>query len=186
MKKFPVRPTAVLAVLFALQLVVPAPAALARIEDMSLREMVRHCDDAVYAEIVDRHVFRVEERGGGHLYFTRLTLEGQSLHDGVAIRVDVLFHGGFIDEENGVFNSEAPPADDTAVGTRAVVFYRWVEDLGGGVAGNALFAAHGGLFRTVQGPQGAVALGRGQNYALDSNVQVNTLRTAVPGIAQGD
>ena len=38
---------------------------------------------------------------------------------------DVTFQGGFIDEEHGVYNSEAPVADDVKIGNRVVAFYKW-------------------------------------------------------------
>jgi hypothetical protein len=78
-----------------------------------------------------------------------------------------------------VFNSEAPAADDVKVGKRVVAFYRWADDIGGGVSANALMAAHGGLYRTVDGPHGPAVLGRGEGYAITSNRFVAQLESAV-------
>ena len=78
-----------------------------------------------------------------------------------------------------MFNSEAPAADDVKLGKRVVAFYRWADDIGGGVPANALVAAHGGLYRTVEGPRGPAVLGRGEGYAISSNRYVSQLESAV-------
>jgi len=65
------------------------------------------------------------------------------------------------------------------VGRRVVAFYRWADDMGGGFAANALVAAHGGIYRTVDGPLGAAVLGRGEGYAISANRRVADLESAV-------
>jgi hypothetical protein len=155
----------------------------ASIERVDLREMMQRADGAVFAEIVGREVFFAPERDGPGLYFTRLTLAGLTLRDGYAIRVDVLHVGGVLDELHGAWSSEAPSADDTALGTRVVAFYSWVDDLGGGVAGNALYGAQGGLYRTAEGPLGATVLGRGAGFAVAHNVSVPALGEALATLA---
>jgi hypothetical protein len=133
--------------------------------------------------LVGREVFFAPEPDGPGLYFTRLTLAGRTLRDGYAIRVDVLHVGGVLDELHGAWSSEAPSADDTALGTRVVAFYSWVDDLGCGVAGNALYGAHGGLYRTAEGPLGATVLGRGAGFAVAHNVSVPALGEALATLA---
>ena len=128
----------------------------AQIERLTLAEIVQRSDNAVVAEIVARRVFRVDHPiDGPELYFTTLTLAGRSLADDTPITVDVTYPGGFLDQERGVHNSEAPAADDVALGNVVVAFYRWSDNLGGGVAANGLYASHGGLYRTVEGPTAA-------------------------------
>ena len=95
------------------------------------------------------------------------------------VTVEVTYQGGFIDEENGVYNSEAPAADDVKIGNRVVAFYKWMDDMSGGVSANALMCAHGGLYRTATGPKGTMVLGRGQGYAISSNRSLETLDTQV-------
>lgn len=169
--------------LAALAVVAGAAVGGAQIERLTLSQMVEKTDGAVVAEITGHHVFRVDHPiDGPELYYTTLTLEGTSLSDGTPIVVDVTFPGGFIDEENGAHNSEAPSQDDIALGNVVVAFYQWSDNMGGDVAANALYASHGGLYRTVEGPSGTVALGRGDGYAIDNNVKVSTLRTAVQTI----
>jgi len=161
-----------------------AAVATAQIERLTLDEMVARTDNAVIATITASRVFRIDHPTDGiELYFTTLTLQGTSLVDGSAQSVDVTYAGGFIDDENGVYNSEAPSADDVKLGNRVVVFYDWTENMGGDVAANALYAAHGGLYRTVEGPAGTVVLGRGEGYAVSSNMALGDLDKAVTSIS---
>jgi hypothetical protein len=152
----------------------------AQIKSFTLAEMVQTADSAVYGQIVASHVIRVDSAvDGPELYYTTLTLQGRTLADNRPITVDVTFRGGFTSPTEGVFNSEAPAADDVQVGKRVVAFYRWSDDLGGGVAANALVAAHGGIYRTVEGPSGPAVLGRGAGYAVGANVRLEQLASAV-------
>ncbi len=152
---------------------------LAQIKEYSLQEMVDEVDDAVWGEIVAKRTFRVDHPiDGPELYYTTLTIQGASMADGSQMTVDVTYHGGFISETEGVYNSEAPVADDVKIGNAIVAFYKW-DDMGGGVQANGLFAAHGGLYRTATGPKGPVVLGRGAGYAVPRNVKVSDLSTAV-------
>jgi hypothetical protein len=159
------------------------PVQIAQIERLTLDQMVAKTDDSVLAEITAKRVFRVDHPiDGPELYFTTLTLQGESLETGQPLTVDVTFPGGFLDEENGVHNSEAPSDDDTRVGNVVVAFYAWSDDMGGDVAANALYASHGGLFRTVAGPTGTVVLGRGEGYAVAANKSVGALTDSIRAI----
>ena len=156
------------------------PLTRAQIERQTLDQMVAKTDNAVLAEITGHKVFRVDDPvDGPELYYTTLTLQGRSLEDGKPITVDVTYPGGFIDDEHGAHNSEAPSADDVKVGNTVVAFYRWSDNMGGGVSANALYASHGGLFRTVGSPTGTVVLGRGEGYAIESNKSVANLEAAI-------
>src|SRR5262245_40629631 len=100
-------------------LLVAAFAALpqAQIKKFTLDEMVQTADDAVYGQIVGSRVFSVDSPvDGPSLYFTVLTIEGRAMSDGRPLTIDVTTPGGFIDATRGVFNSEAPAADDIKVG----------------------------------------------------------------------
>jgi hypothetical protein len=156
---------------------------LAQIKKYTLGEMVAEMDNAVFGEIVDRHVFRVDHPiDGPELYFTTITIEGRSLADGSPMTVDVTYHGGFVSADEGVHNSEAPAEDDVRLGNQVVVFYSWSNNMGGDVAGNAMMAAHGGLYRALQGPNSATVLGRGAGYALARNVKLANLDAEVTRI----
>ena len=157
------------------------PVALASIERLTLRQMVHKTDGVVYGEIVDRIVTAVTVFDGAEeLYFTTLHVEGRSLVDGKQAKVAVSFPGGFLDGERGVDNSEAPSADDQALGNQVIVFYKWSDNMGGGFASNALYASHGGLFRTFVTRKGDVVVqGRGTGYAVPFNRTLGPLETEV-------
>lgn len=162
-------------------------AALSRadIERLDLAQMIAKADDAVLGTITKKHVFRVDHpKDGPELYFTTLTIEGRSLKDDRTASVDVTFPGGFIDETHGVYNSVAPSADDTKTGNRVVAFYKWVENMGGDVSGNSLYASHGGLYRTFDAKRGAIVQGRGAGYAIPTNVELTTLKHDVSELAK--
>ena len=54
--------------------------------------------------------------------------------------------------------------------------------MGGEVAANALMCAHGGIYRTMDGPKGTMVLGRGNGYAISSNRSIETLDGQVRSI----
>jgi len=163
-------PTAVLA----------ASLAVAQVERLDLAQMVARTDNAVLGRIVASEVVRIDHPvDGPELYFTHLTVEGTSLYDGQQIRVPVTFAGGFISPEQGVHNSEAPSADETRIGNEVVVFYKWTDNMGGDLAANALYAAHAGIYRVAATKDGPVALGKGDGFAIASNVRVADLRTQI-------
>jgi len=160
-------------------------ASSAQIKALTLGEMVRTADQAVSGQIVAARTFRVDcPRDGAELYFTTVTIQGQGFYDERPLTVDVTFHGGFVSDTEGVFNSEAPAANDVRIGRRVVAFYAWADDMGGGTPGNALVAAHGGLYRVVEGPRGATVLGRGEGYAVRANVRAEELRSGVRMLAE--
>jgi len=153
---------------------------LAQIKEYTLPEMIEDADGAVYGEIIASGVFKTESPfEETAYYFTTLTLEGKSLSDGTAVTLDVTYQGGFLNAEEGYWNSEAPLADDVKVGNRVVAFYDWKDDLGGGVSANTLVALHGGLFRTVESGKQPVALGRGKGFAIEANTSIADLELAV-------
>jgi hypothetical protein len=157
----------------------------AQIERLDLTQMVTKADNAVVGKIVEREVIRIDHPvDGPELYYTHLTIDGRSLVDGEKMSVVVTFAGGFIDEKNGVWNSEAPTEEETSVGKKVVAFYQWSDNMGGDLAANALYAAHGGLYRTVEGRKGTVVLGRGEGYAVANNVKLGDLDAQITKISQ--
>jgi len=160
--------------------VLVASLAGAQIERLDLAQMVARTDNAVHGQILAQEVVRIDHPVDGEgLFFTHLTVEGTSLVDGQPLTVQVTFPGGFVSPGEGVYNSEAPSADETRVGNEIVAFYKWSDNLGGGLAGNALYASHGGIYRVAATRRGPVALGKGDGYALSSNVRVTELRTRI-------
>ena len=164
----------------ALSLTAAATIGMAQIKAMNLDEMVETADSAVHGQIIDRHVFRVDDPiDGPELYYTTLTIEGRDVETGDLMTVDVTYHGGFINDTEGVYNSEAPSKDDTQVGTPVIAFYKWQDNMGGSVAANAIVAAHGGLYRTIGAGNTEIVLGKGEGYAIDHNMMVDDLSQAI-------
>jgi hypothetical protein len=171
--------------LSAIAVMAAATVGLGQIERLSLDQMVQKTDGAIVGTIVNSKVFRVDDPiDGPELYFTSLTIQGHSLVDGRELEVQVTFPGGFINENEGVWNSEAPTADEIRVGNRVVAFYGWIDNMGGGVAGHALWASHGGLYRVAQTGKREVVLGRGEGYAVASNWDLPKLDREVRRLAQ--
>lgn len=157
-----------------------AASAWAQIERLTLPQMVAKTDGCVMGKIVSSSVRRVDHPvDGPKLYFTTLVIEGRSLYTGRSITVPVTFAGGFIAPDDGVWNSEAPSADETRVGREVVAFYKWTDNMGGDVAANALYAAHGGLYVIAKARGESMVLGRGTGYAIDSNVRAEALAESV-------
>lgn len=152
--------------------------AVAQIERLDLPTMVAKTDDAVFGAIVSKEVAKIvsEEPDGPTLYFTKITVDGYSLKSGQPAVVDMWFGGGFVSETEGVHNSEAPSADDTKVGNKVVTFHKYEYNMGNGLSGNALYAWHGGLYRTFENRAGdTVVQGRGEGYAIATNIKLSDL-----------
>ncbi len=151
-----------------------------QIERLDLAQMTAKAENAVHGRIVKSEVIRIDHPvDGPELYFTHLTVEGVSLYTGEKISAKVTFAGGFVSPDQGAHNSEAPSADEVKVGNEIVAFYKWTDNMGGDLAANALYAAHGGLYRVAATKNGPVALGKGDGYAISANQRVADLRTQI-------
>jgi hypothetical protein len=173
--------TAIVLAALAVTLAAGTATVRAQIKRMTLEEMTTSTDNALVGTIVDREVIDLgNEVDGFGLYYTVFTVQGDSLHDGRKTTVDVVARGGWIDEQRGIgaWDSEAPTQDELAIGKKVVVYYHWVDNIGRGVGANRLYASHGSFFRTVEGPEGTVVMGRGEGYAIDKNVKLTSLRQA--------
>lgn len=150
----------------------------------SLPAMLERSDGVIAGRIADRSVREIDAGDGAPLYLTTLAIIGTDLArtrgdaaPGDAIRVDVSFAGGFLDETRGGFVASAPPRDHTRVGRDVVAFYRHEDDLVGGVSGNALVGAGSGLFTAFRSRRGAVIVqGRGRGTAIPRNIALNDLK----------
>lgn len=152
----------------------------AQIERLDLGQMVQRTDNAVRGRIVATEVVRIDHPSDGpELYYTHLQVQGVSLYDGKTVTSTVTFPGGFLTPEQGVHNSEAPSADEIAVGNEVIVFYKWSDNMGGDLASNALYASHGGIYQVVKAKRGEVALGKGDGYAIAANVTVSDLKSQI-------
>ena len=166
-------------------LLVAGVSSQAQIERLDLNQMVQKTDDALYAEIISTEVIRIDHPiDGPELYYTHITMEGTSLVTGETETVIVTINGGFIDDTNGSWNSEAPSADDIKIGNKVVTFYKHLDNAGGDLECNYIYAGHGGLFRTVDSPKGTVVMGRGDGYAIQHNTSMDDLITAIETVKE--
>jgi hypothetical protein len=171
--------------LSALALVAAGTVGSAQIERLTLDQMVLKTDDATVGTIVKSKVFRVDHPiDGPELYFTTLTVRGSSMTDGKPREIEVTFPGGFINENEGVWNSEAPSADEIRIGNRVVTFHKWLDDMGGDVSAHALYASHGGLYRVVKSSKGDIVLGKGEGYAVPANIELKKLDDQITKLAE--
>ncbi len=158
---------------------------MAQIVRLDLNQMVAQTDGAIYGTIVEKEVIRIDHPiDGPELYYTTLFIEGRLLGSTQTTTVGVTFAGGFIDDVQGVWNSEAPTADETRLGNRVLAFYKWSDNMGGDLAANALYAAHGGLYTTLQAGGETIVQGRGDGYAIRQNATIINLEERVVEIRE--
>lgn len=154
----------------ALAALCAAPRGEAKIEPLTLAQMVAKAEGCVLGRISAVEVQRVDHPSDGpDLFFTTLSIQGRSLYDGRELTQRVTYAGGTLTDGTGAWNAEAPSADDVRVGNRVLAFHKWSDNLGGEIAAHALYAAHGGLYRVMNTRKGELVLGRGQGYAVENN-----------------
>ncbi len=153
---------------------------VAQIVRLDLTQMIAQTDGAIYGTIVEKEVIRIDHPiDGPELYYTTLRIEGRLLGSSKTTTVGVTFAGGFIDDVQGVWNSEAPTADETRLGNRILAFYKWSDNMGGDLQANALYAAHGGLYTTFVARGETIIQGRGNGYAVRQNQTIVNLEERV-------
>lgn len=179
----PILPTSLL--LMAAAMISVGTSGHSQILRVDLQEMVQQTDGAVIGTIVSSETIRIDHPiDGPELYYTTLFVEGRSIVDGQPTTIGVSFPGGFVDAENGVYNSEAPAANEIAIGNQVVVFHKWSDNMGGDFASNTLFASHGGVYTTFENRAGqTIVQGRGEGYAIQSNVSFEKLEGRIRKIA---
>ncbi len=149
----------------------------AQILKVDLGQMVANTDGAVFGTIVDKETIRIDHPvDGPELYYTTLTIKGTDLASNKPTVVSVSFPGGFIDAENGVYNSEAPAKDVIAVGKKVVAFHLWSDNMGGDFASSALYGSHGGVYSTFENKGEVIVQGRGAGYAITTNTHLSRLQ----------
>jgi len=169
----------------AVALCVAATLGTAQIERLDLGQIVAKSDNAVVGTIVAKNVIRIDHPvDGPELYFTTLTIEGRSMKSDNPVTVDVSHMGGFVDATHGSFNSEAPSSDDTKIGNQVVCFYKHSENMGGDFAGNSIYAWHGGIYRTFERRDKVIVQGRGDGYAIATNVALSELDTQIKQLSK--
>lgn len=153
----------------------------AQIKRLNLDQLTTRADNAIIGRVISRRVEdHSSERHGFGLYYTILTIQGESLYTGRKMTVDVAKRGGWLDKERGIgsWDSEAATDEETRLGKRIVAYYKWSDDIGAGQGANIFYASHGSMFRTVEGPTGTVVMGRGEGYAISKNTRLSSLQKA--------
>ena len=151
--------------------------ALACIEAMDLNKMVSKTDMAVRGTITEVRTERsFMDNSDWPRIFTYLTIQGEDLYTGEPTNVEMAFMGGTHEGVTEVC-STMPAASDYRVGNKVVAFSGKVD--GWGKVERVLWAGYGGIYREVDSRKGAVVLGRGKDFAIDSNVTVKELKAKI-------
>ncbi|HJM39473.1 MAG TPA: hypothetical protein QGG59_05095 [Planctomycetota bacterium] len=148
-----------------------AGGAIACIEALDLPKMMDRTDAAVHGTITDVRSTLFAPTPEDRRIYTILTIEGTDLYTGEARTIDAAFIGGTYQGET--MNVTCMPAPgDYRLGNDVLVFSGPVEGWGPDVD-RCVYAAMGGIFRTVNTPRGTVFLGKGEGTAIEKN----TLKT---------
>ncbi len=151
--------------------------AWACIEALDLNKMVARTDAAVLGTITEVHGARYIAAPNDHRIYTVLTVEGEDLYTGKARTLHAAFLGGTYQGETMTVTSMPAPSD-YRVGNRVLVFSAPVEGWGPDVD-RCVYAAMGGIFRTVATPSGIVILGKGEGTAVEKNETLAALRAGI-------
>ncbi|MHC4823170.1 MAG: hypothetical protein ACYTEP_04035 [Planctomycetota bacterium] len=147
------------------------------IEELNLSQMVTKTDSAVHGTITNVRSVMFDAGGKDQRIYTILTVEGQDLYTGQAVTEDAAFIGGTYEGQSMMTSSMPAPAD-YRLGNEVVVFRGQVEGWHPEID-HAVYAAMGGIYRTVDTKRGTVVLGKGQGFAVDNNVLVSSLKTSI-------
>ncbi|MEM8709836.1 MAG: hypothetical protein AAGG01_02705 [Planctomycetota bacterium] len=149
-------------------------------EGLTQAEALSLASGAFLGTIVDAEVREVDAGDGGSIFLTALTVRGTGLAPASGASQEeeheVVFFGGFVDDERGTFNSSAPPAHRTRIGRRVFYYYESQVDLPGGMRADALLRGDAGLFTAFESPSGdLIVQGRGNNAAIPNNLRSDEL-----------
>jgi hypothetical protein len=154
----------------------------------SLTDLISQADGVIIGRITRNHLFRIERGHELESYFTTLSIEGRPLSyrkrggSTPSICLDVTFKGGSILENQGVFNPGAPGTDEVQVGTRVVLFHRWMKDLGAKIQGHGLAGMKGGLYLTRRLQGNTWVRGRGQGFGIANDLPLSELSARISSI----
>ncbi|MDP6962557.1 MAG: hypothetical protein QGF46_00145 [Planctomycetota bacterium] len=152
------------------------------IEELDLMKMVSKTDVAVHGTITDVRTVKFTPENDDRLIYTILTIEGKSLYDNSPISVDAAFLGGTYQGESMMVTSMPAPSE-YRLGNDVVVFSGEVEGWGPEVD-RCVYAAMGGIFRTIDSRNGKVVLGKGKGFAVENNMLVSSLGQNITKLSQ--
>lgn len=152
------------------------------IEELDLQKIVSKTDVAVHGTITDVRTVKYTPENDDRLIFTILTIEGVSLYDNNPITVDAAFLGGTFEGESMMVTSMPAPSE-YRLGNDVVVFSGEVQGWGPEVD-RCVYAAMGGIYRTVDSRNGQVVLGKGKGFAVEDNQLVANLINNIAKVSQ--
>lgn len=147
------------------------------IEELNLSTMVTKTDSAVHGTITEVRTVRFVPEGDDRLIFTILTIEGEDLYTGQPVTTEAAFLGGTFEGDSMMIPSMPAPAD-YRLGNDVVVFRGLVEGWGPEID-HCVYAAMGGIFRTVDTRKGTVVLGKGEGFAVANNIRISSLKADI-------
>jgi hypothetical protein len=147
------------------------------IEELDLAQMVAKTDAAVRGTITDVRTVRYTPPGDDRLIYTVLTVQGTDLYTGQPRTIEAAFLGGTHEGDSMIVTSMPAPSE-YRLGNEVVVFSAPVEGWGPEVD-RCVYASMGGIFRAVDSRKGEVILGKGQGFAVEQNVRLADLQTAI-------
>ncbi len=153
--------------------------AIACIEALDLQKMVDRTDAAVHGTITNVSSVLFAPETNDRRIYTVITVEGTDLYTGEPRTIEAAFLGGTYQGESMLVTCMPAPGD-YRLGNEVLVFSAPVEGWGPEVD-RCVYAAMGGIFRTVKSPRGTVFLGKGEDTAIENNTR---LRDLLPAIAQ--
>lgn len=147
------------------------------IEELDLAKMVAKTDAAVRGTITDVRTVRYTPPGDDRAIYTILTVEGTDIYTGLARTIHAAFLGGTYKGDSMMVTSMPAPSE-YRLGSQVLVFSAPVEGWGPEID-RCVYASMGGIFREISSKQGPVYLGKGEGFALSSNVRLTDLQVAV-------
>jgi hypothetical protein len=148
------------------------------IEELDLGKMVSKTDYAVQGSITDVHSVQFTPAGEEDpIIYTIVTVEGKDLYTGQQVTHEAAFVGGTYEGRSMTVTSMPAPSE-YRLGNDVVLFSGPVEGWGPEIS-HCVYASMGGIFRTVDTKKGEVVLGKGEGFAVESNVLVSDLNQQI-------
>ncbi|MBT3339909.1 MAG: hypothetical protein HN405_03120 [Planctomycetes bacterium] len=157
-----------------------AGAAIACIEPLDLGKMMSRTDTAVLGEITQVRTVLHNPENEDRMIYTIVTVQGEDIYTGQARTLEAAFLGGTYQGDSMLVTSMPAPSE-YQLGKKVLTFGAAVSDWGSEI-NHAMYASYGGLFQTVATNNGVVVLGKGQDFAIEKNIALPTLRKQISKI----
>ena len=153
-----------------------AVGALAAIKALTLSELMEITTDVARVHITAKSTFRMDYPLPGAVW-TRLSVQGESLRTGAAVKTDLVFMGSH-DAIDRYTVSEMPTLQDTRIGGEAVVFW-WDDPDMPAIGGAHRLFDLSGVYRVEQAFGAPVVMGKGEGFAWADNIKLSDAREQV-------